>query len=191
MRERIARLVEDLEQATLRRSRAGVRHALQHPVVASLASESPLLDIAREVLGGEAFPYHATLFDKSPEANWLVVWHPDTALPLRKRRDTPRWRPWSAKEGRTYAHAPESALRRVLALRLHLDDSATKNGPLRVLPGTHTSGVLSDDAIHQLASGGVPGRMPYSARRSTRDETTARSLVIEVADLRTKARPAH
>jgi hypothetical protein len=89
MRERIARLVEDLEQATLRRSRAGARHALQHPVVASLASESPLLDIAREVLGGEAFPYHATLFDKSPEANWLVVWHPDTALPLRKRRDTP------------------------------------------------------------------------------------------------------
>jgi hypothetical protein len=150
--ERIARLVEDLEQATLRRSRAGVRHALQHPVFAALASESPILDIAREVLDGDAFPYHATLFDKSPDANWLVVWHQDTALALLERRDIPGWGPWSVKEGVTYAHAPESALRRVLALRIHLDDSTAENGPLRVLPGTHTAGVLSDDAIHQLAA---------------------------------------
>jgi len=120
------------------------------PILPAAAPLTAMVSLCEE---GVVIPEgNATLFDKSPEANWLVVWHPDTALPLRKRRDTPRWRPWSAKEGRTYAHAPESALRRVLALRLHLDDSATKNGPLRVLPGTHTSGVLSDDAIHQLAA---------------------------------------
>ncbi len=53
----------------------GVGQALQHPVVAAWARESPLLEIAREVLGREAYPYHAALFDKSPDANWLVVWH--------------------------------------------------------------------------------------------------------------------
>src|SRR5713101_9062780 len=154
--ERIARLAEDLEQVMLRRSRAGVRHALQHPVFAALASELPLLDIAREVLGGEAFPYHATLFDKSPDANWLVVWHQDTALPLRERQDVPGWGPWSVKDGVAYAHAPASVLCRVVALRIHLDDSTTHNGPLRVLPGTNTQGVLSDHAIQELASRIVP-----------------------------------
>jgi len=40
-------------------------------------------------------------------------------LPLRQRRDTPDWGRWSVKEGVTYAHAPEHALLRALALRVH------------------------------------------------------------------------
>jgi hypothetical protein len=68
-------LVDDLEQSPLRRSKAGVRHALKHPAVAALALDPRLLTIAQEILGGEALPFRATLFDKSPEANWLVVWH--------------------------------------------------------------------------------------------------------------------
>src|SRR3984957_1305530 len=79
------RLIDDLDQSPLRRSKAGVRHALRHPSVAALAREPRLLNIAREVLGAEARPFCATLFDKSPQANWLVVWHQDTALPLRNR----------------------------------------------------------------------------------------------------------
>jgi hypothetical protein len=51
------------------------------------------MGIARETLGKEAFPFRATLFDKSPTANWLVVWHQDTALPLQERRDAPLWGP--------------------------------------------------------------------------------------------------
>jgi len=129
-----------------------VRHVLGYGAVADLAREPRLLEIARGILGSEAFPFRATLFDKSPDANWLVVWHQDTALPLRGRRETQGWGPWSVKEGVVYAHAPASALSRVLALRVHLDDSMADNGPLRVLPGTHTLGVLSDDEVHVIAT---------------------------------------
>lgn len=104
----IASLLEALTQVTLRRSRAGVRHALRHSAVAALARDSRLLAIAQEVLDSKAFPFRATLFDKSPHANWLVVWHQDTALPLRERREAPGWGPWSVKEGVIYAHAPET-----------------------------------------------------------------------------------
>ena len=55
------------------------------------------------------------------------------------------------KDGITYAHGPASALCQVLALRVHLDNSDADNGPLRVLPGTHVSGVLTDVHIEQLA----------------------------------------
>jgi ectoine hydroxylase-related dioxygenase (phytanoyl-CoA dioxygenase family) len=144
-------LLEEILESSPRRSRAGVRHALQLPVVATLARERCLIDIARAALGPEALPFRATLFDKSPQTNWLVVWHQDTALPLKSRLNLAGWGPWSLKEGIHYAHAPASSLSQVLALRVHLDDSTEMNGPLRVLPGTHRSGVLDDNSIHDLS----------------------------------------
>jgi ectoine hydroxylase-related dioxygenase (phytanoyl-CoA dioxygenase family) len=128
-----------------------MRHAMRNAGVAAIARDSRLIGMAQEVVGSGAVPFRATLFDKSPTSNWLVVWHQDTALPLRERRDTPGWGPWSVKDGVNYAHAPASALELVFALRLHLDDSNAENGPLRVLPGTHTRGVLNDDALHELS----------------------------------------
>jgi hypothetical protein len=88
-----------------------------------------MIALARQVLGPEAFPFRATLFDKSPGANWLVVWHQDTALPLRSRLEVTGWGPWSVKEGIHYAHAPTNALNQVVALRVSFDDSTTENGP--------------------------------------------------------------
>lgn len=154
--ERLSRLAESLVTASMRRSRAGLRHALGSDAVSALANDELLLAAARGMLGQWAYPFRATMFEKTTDANWLVVWHQDTALPLRQRRETPGWGPWSIKEGVVYAHAPASALSQVLALRVHLDDSTPRNGPLRVLPATHALGVLGDDAIHQLAKDIVP-----------------------------------
>ena len=147
----INRLAEELGRSNLPRSRAGVRHAMRIPAVAEMALGAGLVGIVQEILGEGAFPFRATLFDKSPTANWLVVWHQDTALPLKERREIAGWGPWSVKDGRHYAHAPASALEQVVALRVHLDDSTSENGPLRVLPGTHLLGVLSDEEIHDFA----------------------------------------
>jgi ectoine hydroxylase-related dioxygenase (phytanoyl-CoA dioxygenase family) len=144
-------LLREIEISSARASRAGIRHAMALPLVATFSQKPELLDLARAILGSQAFPFRATLFNKSPRSNWLVVWHQDTALPLRTRLQAQGWGPWSVKEGIDYAHAPASALSQVLALRIHLDDSTMENGPLRVLPGTQTLGVLDDDAIHELA----------------------------------------
>lgn len=191
----IDRLVQDISHAPLRRSRAGMRHALGHPAVLEVARDGRLLGIAKEILGCDPFPFRATLFDKSFASNWLVVWHQDTALPLRERREVPEWGPWSVKDGVIYAHAPASALSHVIALRLHLDDSLLENGPLRVLPGTHTMGVLSDDAIHGLSSritavdcltsrGGILAMRPLIVHASSKSQsaTPRRVLHIEYAD---------
>jgi ectoine hydroxylase-related dioxygenase (phytanoyl-CoA dioxygenase family) len=151
-RAEVEGLLRELRSVDLPRSRAGLRHAMKVEAVAAVANDERMVGIAREVIGEGAFPFRAALFDKSQTANWLVVWHQDTALPLRERREIPGWGPWSVKDGVTYAHAPAGALEQVLALRLHLDDSTADNGPLRVLPGTHTLGVLSDEQLHDLAT---------------------------------------
>ena len=146
-----SRLLARVSHARIRRTRAGARNVLPDPAVSAIARDPRLVRIAADALGPEAFPFKATLFDKSQGANWLVVWHQDTAVPLRTRRDLPGWGPWSVKAGVLYAHAPAEALSRVVALRLHLDDSSSENGPLRVLPGTHRLGILSDPQLHELS----------------------------------------
>lgn len=146
----------ELDTAVVGRSKAGARHVLGLPVVRRIATDSRLVTMAHEFVGPAAVPFRATLFAKSAKANWLVVWHQDTALPLRHRLDDAAWGPWSIKAGVLYAHAPAWALERVVALRVSLDDSTLANGPLRVLPGTHTRGVLTDAEIERLAAQSAP-----------------------------------
>jgi len=148
--------MSEISRLAPHRGRAGVRHALALQPVAKIAACPQMAAFTREVLGPCAFPFRATLFEKTSAANWLVVWHQDTALPLSDRQELRGWGPWSVKEGITYAHAPASALEQVLALRIHFDDSTQENGPLRILPGTHNRGVLSDDEIHELSTATVP-----------------------------------
>ena len=184
-------LLVSLQRGELPRSRAGMRHAMRNAAVAALTRDIRLLELAREVLGAAAVPFRATLFDKSPVSNWLVVWHQDTALPLQKRRDVPGWGPWSIKDGMNYAHAPASALEQVLALRLHLDDSVAENGPLRVLPGTHTLGVLTDEALHDLSTriaavdclvphSGVLAMRPLVVHASSKSQSSAPRRVLHI-----------
>jgi ectoine hydroxylase-related dioxygenase (phytanoyl-CoA dioxygenase family) len=105
------------------------------------------------------------------------------------------WGPWSIKAGITYAHAPATALSRVIALRLHFDDSRADNGPLRVLPGTHALGVLSDADIQRLVgeiasvecvvrAGGIVAMRPLIVHASSKAKADVprRVLHIEYTD---------
>ena len=85
----------------------------------------------------------------------------------------------------------QPALSQVLALRVSFDDSTAGNGPLRVLPGTHTRGVLSDDSIHELASqtppvectvpkGGVLAMRPLLVHASSKSQTEIPRRVLHV-----------
>jgi hypothetical protein len=85
----IRALEKELQLADLPRSRAGTRHALRNSAVAKIANHPSLLGMAREVLGVAAIPYRATLFDKSPVSNWLVIWHQDKRFPCARRTRLP------------------------------------------------------------------------------------------------------
>ena len=95
------------------------------------------------------------------------------------------------KDGVIYAHAPATALSRVLALRVHLDDSLAENGPLRVLPGTHTRGVLGDEEIRKCADrispveclvgkGGVVAMRPLILHSSSKSHSDVPRRVLHI-----------
>ncbi len=188
-------IIKTLSVEPLVRGRAGARHLMANPAVSALANDKRLTDLAKEWLGYLAIPFRATLFEKSSTTNWLIPWHQDTALPLAERFDLAGWGPWSEKAGATYAHAPARALSRVIALRVHLDASIADNGPLRVVPGSHLAGVLSDEAVMEFVStndhveccvpqGGVIAMRPLLIHSSSkaRSAKPRRVLHIEYAE---------
>ncbi len=130
------------------RYRGGARNLLaQSPRINALAHQHSVKQIADKALEAEAFPVRALFFDKVAEANWKVPWHQDTAIAVHQRADAPGFTGWSEKEGVPHVHPPASVLEGIIALRLHLDDCGQDNGPLRVIPGSHTQGILTAEQI--------------------------------------------
>lgn len=188
-------LIEHLGDCDRAHGKAGRRNLMKDNRIADFATDPRLLRIARDALRSMAIPYRATLFEKSSDANWSVRWHQDVVLPLASRFESAQWKSWSEKGGVLFARAPAWALARVVALRIHLDPSTFDNGPLRVISGSHSLGVLTSDDVSKLARqhkyvecavprGGVLAMKPLLIHSSLRAITTAprRVLHIEYAD---------
>ncbi len=133
--------LEDAADVPSARRRGGVyaiRNLLEAvPAVAALAVSPQMRALTIPVLGPDVFPVRGILFDKTPGANWNVLWHQDLSIAVRERRDVPGFGPWSEKAGVVHVQPPPAVMERMLTVRLHLDDCEVANGPLLVLPA-HT-----------------------------------------------------
>ena len=151
-------LLDDLAEAhknRFARTRRGSAFAIRNllavsPKTREIASSEPLAEIAREALGGEARPVWGLFFDKIPAANWTVPWHQDVTITVAKPVDMPGFGPWTEKLGVPHVQAPLSILRRMVTLRLHLDDCGDDDGALWVVPGSHRHGKLAEEEIRRL-----------------------------------------
>jgi ectoine hydroxylase-related dioxygenase (phytanoyl-CoA dioxygenase family) len=123
------------------------RNLLSVPAVRELASSRPVREIVTSVLGLKCFAVRGILFNKTPTSNWKVVWHQDLTIAVRERREVDGFGPWTTKAGVVHVQPPAEIMSRILAIRLHLDDSGPDNGPLRVIPGSHKQGRLSANEV--------------------------------------------
>jgi ectoine hydroxylase-related dioxygenase (phytanoyl-CoA dioxygenase family) len=119
------------------------RNLLDVPIVREVAVSEAVKQLIVTVVGKECFAVRGILFNKTPDSNWKVVWHQDRTIAVRERKHVPHFGPWSIKAGVPHVQPPASVMARMLAVRLHLDESHVRNGPLRVIPGSHKAGYLS------------------------------------------------
>lgn len=124
-------------------SGAGSRHFLAHPWCRELAGQLRSHPVLSALLPPRGVAVQCTYLDKGPDRNWLVAPHQDLAIPVLEQVAHPALGAWSEKEGQHFVQAPEALLEQLLAVRLHLDDCGSGNGPLRVVPGSHRHGRLS------------------------------------------------
>jgi ectoine hydroxylase-related dioxygenase (phytanoyl-CoA dioxygenase family) len=126
------------------RATGGSRISLRDCPAALKAARKPsLLSQIQSVLGEDAFPVRAILFDKTPDANWKVAWHQDLTIAVEQRHETEGYSGWSEKDGISHVQPPPELLNRMLTARIHFDPCGAENGPLRVIPGSHRNGRLS------------------------------------------------
>lgn len=94
----------------------------------------------RQVLGGEFGLVRGLFFDKPPDRTWSLPWHKDTAIAVADNSlPSPHFSRPTVKAGVPHVVASDDILRRMLTLRIHLDDVTDENGPLKVIPGSHHS----------------------------------------------------
>ena len=122
------------------------------PVVRTIWQGDRLLALLKQELGEHFGLVRALFFDKPPDRTWGLAWHKDTAIAVKVNSLPSSYfsRP-TTKAGVPHVIACEQILRRMLTLRIHLDQVTDENGPLEVVPGSHisseTTGVGTDGAI--------------------------------------------
>jgi len=126
---------------------AGTRNILRLPWCKELALALKVRGSLANLLSPNSVAVQCTLFEKSPEKNWLVTLHQDLSIPVLEKISPPDCSGWSEKEGVIYTQPPIAVLEQLVAVRVHLDKCGPENGPLRVVPESHRLGRLADSDI--------------------------------------------
>jgi len=132
------------------RSQPNTRNILAIDQISRLACSDTVKRWIAPILGEGCFAVRGILFNKNPMSNWKVAWHQDCVIAVRSRADVPGWGPWSVKAGIPHVRPPAAVLERMVTIRINLDNCGPDDGPLRVLPGSHTGGLLSDSQINAM-----------------------------------------
>lgn len=121
------------------------------PVAELIAPSGAVGRIAAGVLGVSAKPVRALLLDKNDHANWRLGWHQDRTIAVGDRVEVAGFGPWTIKAGRLHVQPPHEVTEALVTLRVHADDVDEQNAPLKVLPGSHLLGRLSNAEVNELA----------------------------------------
>jgi hypothetical protein len=126
---------------------AGVRLAGSPRLASFLEPDGAVGKFAAKLIGLNAKPVRAVLFNKSSENNWGLAWHQDRTIVVRDRIEIEGFGPWTLKSGLQHVAPPIGILEAMITLRLHLDPVPDDNAPLMVIPGSHKLGRISESEI--------------------------------------------
>lgn len=132
-------------------NRAGIRLFGDQSLLETLGKRGRIGQWASEILGENARPVRAVLFDKTMSTNWLVPWHQDRTVALRERFDVDGFGPWSIKGGVHHVEPPFELLSGMVTVRAHLDDCDDDNAPLLIAPGSHRLGRVKAGEAQKIA----------------------------------------
>ncbi len=157
--------------------------------IKKFASSKTLHDILENIGLKNAFLVRSLLFDKTAEANWTVASHQDTKISIREQIPTEGFAAWSIKDGIVHAQPPKEVLASMRTIRIHLDDTTKENGALRVVPGSHRKGFLTQNEIERLkidevtcecAAGGILAMSPLLLHSSSPASNPTHRRVIHL-----------
>ncbi len=141
------------------------------------------------MFGNGHFVVKSIYFDKPEESNWFVAWHQDLTIAVDKKVDVRGYGSWTNKHTQFAVQPPIKILENNFTIRIHLDNTDASNGALKVIPGSHSKGILrvenidwSDEkeTICNVARGGIMIMRPLLMHSSERTTNKERRRVIHI-----------
>ena len=150
-------ILKDIERSQISTEVSGVRN-----INKKLNSVSEYLDSEEFNKSSAPFiPRHsqlvrAILFNKSPVSNWFVSWHQDKTVAVSSKFEASGWNTWSVKDDILHVQPPLAVLESIVTIRIHLDTTRKENGCLKIIPGSHKFGLLTQNHIREIVTGELP-----------------------------------
>ena len=156
------------------KSQSGVAYAARNlldsvELTRTLWKKPQLLRFLEALTGPRVGLVRGLYFDKHPQRTWSLGWHKDLTIAVEdneayrrlraqdaNQRLTSRFSKPTRKSGVAHVEADQELLKRMLTLRIRLDPVTESNGPLEVIPGSHSSKESDAEAL--------PSRRVFSER---------------------------
>lgn len=127
-------------------------------------------------------------FDKPKTSNWYVAYHQDLTISVDSKQDVPGFGPWTIKQNLFAVQPTRNILENILTSRIHLDETNSQNGALKVIPRSHNKGIYKppmdwseeSEAICEVPKGGIMIMKPLLLHSSGRTTNGLKRRVIHI-----------
>ena len=137
----------------------------------------------------DCFVVKSIYFDKPAKSNWFVAYHQDLTISVKQKVSTDGYGPWTIKYNQYAVQPPINILENIFTIRIHLDDTGSDNGALRVIPHSHNRGIyrpetidwnIESESICEVPAGGIMIMKPLLLHSSGRTINNSRRRVIHI-----------
>ncbi len=159
------------------------------PELSELLFNKKLTELINDLSESEYFLTKAIYFDKPSESNWFVAYHQDLSISVDKKADLENYVNWTFKKGQNGVQPPIEILQDTITIRIHLDKTDKNNGALKVIPKSHSRGIIRSESkdwnienefICEVEKGGIMLMKPLTLHASNRTTNGKKRRVIHL-----------
>jgi len=159
------------------------------PEILQFIFNDNLKNLISSVLGNDYFIVKSIYFDKPENSNWYVAYHQDLTISVDKKAEIENFVNWTKKQNQFAVQPPISVLENIVTLRIHLDETNSENGALKVIENSHSKGIYRPENINwenekgvtcNVNKGGVMLMKPLLLHSSGRTTNSKKRRVIHI-----------
>ncbi|WP_348637319.1 phytanoyl-CoA dioxygenase family protein [Aquimarina sp. 2201CG14-23] len=118
------------------------------PEIQHMVLNDALKRLIHELFGADFFLVKSLYFDKPSNSNWFVSYHQDLSISVDNKVMIDGYNNWTVKKDQFGVQPPLDILQNIYTVRIHLDDTNSKNGALKVIPASHSKGIYRPETIN-------------------------------------------
>ena len=167
-----------------------IRQLLKNiPQLKEVVFNDNLTSLLSNIYTNSYFLTKAIYFDKPSTSNWFVPYHQDISISVNQKIDSKNYKNWTYKKGQHGVQPPLKILKNITTVRIHLDNTTAHNGALKVIPYSHTKGIIRTDQkewdthtehVCDVQKGGVMLMKPLTLHASNRTTNGKQRRVIHL-----------